>query len=230
MTTTTFTTTAPAAVSRRPITLTIGALVLVLAALLALSSPFVPRGRGGFAGGGTRTAAGARIAGGGTTGSGGGTTGSGGGTTGSGGGAGTGTRTGNGAGGGAGNFTAARSGANAALFRNMGYIRIGEGLIGAFFTLLAAWGIWKRKQWGMGLALVASVVMLLTGAVTVILPLLGRTVTRALGSLALFTSVITSAQWVAIVGMILAVAVAVLVLLPASRKSYVTAPRERRIM
>ncbi len=223
MTTTTFSTTTPAAVSRRPITLTIGALVLVLAALLALSSPFVPRGRGGFAGGGTRTAAGARIAGGGTTGSGGG-------TTGSGGGAGTGTRTGNGAGGGAGNFTAARSGANAALFRNMGYIRIGEGLIGAFFTLLAAWGIWKRKQWGMGLALVASVVMLLTGAVTVILPLLGRTVTRALGSLALFTSVITSAQWVAIVGMILAVAVAVLVLLPASRKSYVTVPKERRIM
>ncbi len=223
MTTTTFTTTEPAAVSRRPITLTIGALVLVLAALLALSSPFVPRGRGGFAGGGTRTAASARIAGGGTTGSGGG-------TTGSGGGAGTGTRTGNGAGGGAGNFTAARSGANAALFRNMGYIRIGEGLIGAFFTLLAAWGIWKRKQWGMVLALVASVVMLLTGAVTVILPLLGRTVTRALGSFALFTAFITSAQWVAVVGMILAVAVAVLVLLPASRKSYVTAPRERRIM
>ncbi len=216
MTTTTFETTAPDTLGRRPITLTIGALFLVLAALLSLSSPFVPRGRGGFAGGGNRTAAGTRVAGGATTGNGGG--------------AGAGTSTGTGAGGGAGNFAAARTGANAALFRNMGYIRIAEGVIGGFFALLAAWGIWKRKQWGMGLALVASAVMLLTGAVTVTLPLLGRTVTRTLGSLALFTSFITSAQWVAIVGIILAVAVAVLVLLPASRKGYIVAHKERRIM
>ncbi len=217
MTTTTFTPTAPVTVSKRPITLTIGALLLVLAALLSLSSPFVPRGRGGFAGGGTRTATGTRIAGGGTTGNGGAGTGAG-------------TRTGTGAAGGAGGFATARSGANAALFRNMGYIRIAEGAIGGFFALLAAWGIWKRKQWGMGLALVVSVVMLLTGAVTVILPLLGRTVSRALGSLALFTSFITSAQWVAVIGIILAGAVAVLVLLPASRKGYITARRERRVM
>ena len=91
-------------------------------------------------------------------------------------------------------------------------------MIGGLFTLLAAWGIWKRQKWGMVLALIASVVMLLTGAFGVFLPLairaLGRTAARTLGSLTFFTTFITGAQWVSIVGMILAVAVAVLVLLP----------------
>jgi hypothetical protein len=59
---------------------------------------------------------------------------------------------------------------------------------------------------------------------------LGRTAARTLGSLTRFTTLITSAQWIASLGMLLAVAVAVLVLLPASRKGYIIRPKERRVM
>jgi hypothetical protein len=113
-------------------------------------------------------------------------------------------------------------------------IHIVEGVVGGLFTLVAAWGIWKRKKWGRTLSLIAAAVMLLTGAVTVFLPLamrgLGRTAARTLGSLTLLTTFISSAEWISILGMLLAVAVAVLVLLPASQKGYISRPKERRVM
>jgi hypothetical protein len=229
--------TAVAAVNKRPLTLTLGAVLLVLAALLSLSSPFLPRGRG-FIGAGNRPA-GTRTPGQGT-----GQPGQAGQGTDQGGfgqgnaqgganpGAGQG---GFGQGNGQGGFgTAGRAGAgagaNATLFRFITPIRIAEGIIGGLFTLVAAWGIWKRKKWGMVLALIVSVVMLLTGAVSVFLPLLGRTVTRAVGPLFAVTTFITGGQWEAIVGIILAIGVAVLVLLPASQKGYIVAPKVRRVM
>lgn len=245
METTTTSTTSPAAtaataVSKRPLTLTLGAVLLVLAALLTLSSPFLPRGRG-FIGGGNRPV-GTRQPGqgngqGGVTGQGQAGQGADQGGFGQGnaqGGANQGAGQGGfGQGTGQGGFGAGRTGgagANAALFRFLTPIRIAEGVIGGLFILLAAWGIWKRKKWGMVLALIASVVMLLTGAVTVGLPLLGRTATRTIGPLFAVTTFITGAQWEAIVGIILAVAVAVLVLLPASQKGYIIKPKERRVM
>ncbi len=248
MTTTTTTPTSSAstaatvatAVSKRPLTLTMGAAILLLAALLTFAFPFIPRGRG-FAGGFANRPAGARQAGQNGQGGaftqgqgndqgGGSTQGNGQGgafTQGQGNGQGGGFTQGNGQGGG----FAARGGANASIFRMMAPVRITLGVIGGLFMLVAAWGIWGRKKWGMVLALIAAAVMLLTGAFSVILPLAGRTVTRALGSGLFFTGFIASAEWLAIVGIILALAIAVLVLLPASQKGYIIGrPKERRVM
>ncbi len=247
MTTTTTTPTSSAstaatgatAVSRRPLTLTRGAAILRLAALLTLAFPFIPRGRG-FFGVGNR-AAGARQGQGNdqggafTQGQG---NGQGGGfTQGQGNGQGGGFTQGGGQGGGfgggngqAGGFAAGRGGANVAIFRMMAPVRITLGLIGGLFMLVAAWGIWQRRKWGMVLALIAAAGMLLTGAFSVILPLAGRTVTRALGSGLFFSGFIASPQWLSIVGIILALAVAVLVFLPASQKGFISRPKERRVM
>jgi hypothetical protein len=230
------TTAVAATVSKRPLTLTLGAALLLLAALLTFASPFLPRGRGFV---GANRPAGTRTAGpGADTGPGGGAIQGQGQDQGGGaiqGPGGTGQANGQdgfGQGNGQGGFGAARTGAgaNATLFRFLTPIRITEGVIGGLFTLLAAWGIWKRKKWGMVMALIAAGVMLLTGAVTVILPLLGRAATRAVGPLFAVTTFITGAQWEAIVGIILAVAVAVLVLLPASQKGYIIPPKVRRVM
>ncbi len=229
--------TAGTAVGKRPLTLTMGAAILLLAALLTLAFPFIPRGRG-FIGAGNRPA-GARQAG--QNGQGGFGQGQGNGQGGAftqGNGQGGGATQGNGQGGGftqgngqGGGFAAGRGGANVALFRMMAPVRITFGLIGGLFTLVAALGIWQRKKWGMVLALIAAAVMLLTGAFSVVLQLLGRTVTRALGSAVFFTGFIASAPWLSIVGIILAVAVAVLVLLPASQKGFISSrPKERRVM
>jgi len=232
--------TAATAVSKRPLTLTLGAAILLLAALLTFAFPFIPRGRG-FFGAGNRPA-GARQAGQngqGGLGQGQGNDQGGGGFTqgnGQGGGQGGGFAQGGGQGGGSaqgngqGGFAAGRAGANVGLFRLMAPVRITLGVIGGLFTLLAAWGIWQRRKWGMVLALIAAAVMLLTGAFSVTLPLLGRTVTRALGSAVLFTGFIAGAEWLSILGIILALAVAVLVLLPASQKGFISRPKERRVM
>ena len=141
-------------------------------------------------------------------------------------GGGTGAGSGTGVGGG---FGGARGG-NAALFQLITPIRIAEGVIGGLFTLIAAWGIWKRQKWGLVLALIAAVVMLLTGAVSVFLPLVGQSLGRAAGSLFTFTAFVSGNQLVAIVGMLLAIVVAVLVLLPVSQKGYLVAPKVRRVM
>jgi hypothetical protein len=230
-------------VNKRPVTLTMAAACLLLAALLVFASPFVPRGRGlvGFGAGNRPT--GARQAG--QNGQGGGfgqgqgqgndqggafTQGNGQGNAQGGFGQGNGQggfRAGNGQGGG---FAAGGGGANAALFRFMTPLRIAEGVIGGLFTLLAALGIWQRKKWGMVLALIAAAAMLLTGAFSVFLPLLARAAGRALGSMLFLTTFISGAEWLSIVGMILALAVAVLVLLPASQKGYIVRPKERRVM
>ena len=249
MTTTTTTPTSSAstaatvatAVNKRPLTLTMGAAILLLAALLTFAFPFIPRGRG-FFGAGNRPA-GARQAGQNGQGGfgqgqgndqGGGAftqgNGQGGGSGGGGGQGGGGFTQGGGQANGQGGVAAGRGAANIGLFRLMAPVRITIGVIGGLFTLLAAWGIWLRKKWGMVLALIAAAAMLLTGAFSISLPLLGRTVTRALGSALFFTGFIAGAEWLAIVGIILALAVAVLVLLPASQRGYVSRPKERRVM
>ena len=230
----------PGAIHKRPLTLTLGAIVLLVAALFTFATPVLPRGRA-FIGAGTgNRPAGTRIAGQTGQGSGGAANGTGQGTgTGGGGaisgGAGTGGSANGGAGGsaggggGTGGF-AGRGGANSALFQLLTPIRITEGVLGGLFTLVAAWGIWKRQTWGRALALITAVATLLVAGLTFGVPLAGRTLGRAAGSLFTYTTFFTTGQWEAIVGIVLAIAMAVLVLLPASQKGYVIAPKERRVM
>ena len=57
--------------------------------------------------------------------------------------------------------------------RALPIVRTGEAIVGGVFTLIAAIGIWQRKKWGMVLALVASVVSIVIGAATLLLPVAG---------------------------------------------------------
>ena len=110
---------------------------------------------------------------------------------------------------------------NQAGFNLLQPVRIAEGGLGGLLCLLAALGLWKRQKWGMFLALAVAVISLLAAAVTFLSPLLGRV---------FWLRFLTNSTWQAIAGISGALLVAVLVLLPASRKTYVTMPRERRVM
>jgi len=236
---------------KRPATLAAAAVILGLAAILTFASPYLPRGRGFFGfgaqgprngqgGGGQAFGNGGGGAGGGGGGAGGagGGFGAGGGAGGAGGGFGAGGGAGGagggfGAGGGAGGFTAGGTGAGAAnrasfavIARALPIVRTGEAIVGGIFTLIAAIGIWQRRRWGMVLAIIGSVVSLLLAAVTLLTPVLGRT----LRAFTLYLTFVSLPSWQALVFGILAIIVVVLVLLPPSMKGYIVAPRERRVM
>ena len=100
-------------------------------------------------------------------------------------------------------------------------MRIGEGVVGGLIALIAALGLWQRKKWGLVLALVVAAASLLAAVATFATPFLGRSP---------WLMFMTSSTWQAVAGAVLAVLAAVLVLLPASRKAYVVAPKERRVM
>ena len=207
--------------AKRPLTLTIGAVILAAVALFTFATPFLPRvGGGGFGGnpgqrgtgrptlapGESQTPRGNFGGGGAGGGANGGATGLGG-TTGFGG-------------------AAGRAGGNFAAFSLMQPIRIAEAVIGGLFALVAAIGLMQRKKWGMVLAVIAAIVIILTTAVTLLTPLLGR----AARAFTLYLTFVTRPTWESAVLVVATVAVAVLALLPASRKAYVVKPRERRVM
>jgi hypothetical protein len=100
-------------------------------------------------------------------------------------------------------------------------LRIGEALAGALFALLAALGLWQLRNWGRNLALVVAVASVLSAAITLLTPVLGRVP---------WLMPFTSSTWPAIAGLSLAVAAAVLALVPSARRAYIAKPKERRVI
>ena len=117
-------------------------------------------------------------------------------------------------------------------------IRIGEGVIGGLFALIAAVGLVQRKRWGMMLALIAAAVAVLTTGVISLVPLLFRTAARGaagagarvVNPFAIWLTFLTRPTWESAVLVVATVAVAVLVLLPVSRKAYIVKPKVRRVV
>ena len=192
--------------TKRPLTLTLAAALLVLAALLAFASPLLPGGPGGFAGGQRPAGAGLQP----------------------------GQLPGQGQGqppsfsgqpptlgtnGGPGGPTGAPGGS---MLMNLRLpLRVAAAALGGLGALMAALGLWRRKKWGMVIALVVAVGGLLAAALTFLAPVLGRSP---------WLMLVTGAIWQAVALLILAVSAAVLVLLPTSQKGYVSLPRERHVM
>ncbi len=220
----------PAAI--RPLTLTIGAIVMALVALFTFATPFLRVGN--FGGNGQRRAnAGQRLAPGQLPGQGGNGQGGGAGRGNQAGGTGTGTF-GNGQGTGGFGGTA-RTGGNFALFGLIQPLRIGEAIVAGLFALIAAVGLLQRRKWGMVLAVIAAVVVLLTTGVASLLPLLfrgaaGAGFRAAANPLTIWLTLLTRPTWESIVLIVLTVAVVVLALLPMSRAAYVVKPKVRRVM
>ena len=133
----------------------------------------------------------------------------------------------------------ARTGGNFALFSLIQPIRIVEAVIGGLFALIAAVGLLQRKKWGMVLAVIAAIVVLLTTGVTSLLPLLFRSAARgaaaagaraAANPFAIWLTLLTRPTWESVILVVATVAVVVLALLPASRKAYVATPKVRRVV
>jgi hypothetical protein len=190
----------------RPFTLTLAAALLVLAALLAFGSPFLSGPGGGFAAG--RPPAGAPAQGNQAPGQGQAPSASGQ------------PPAGLSANGGPGGPMGAPGGASVLMTLRLP-LRIAAGVVAGLAALLAALGLWRQKKWGMFMALIVAVASLLASAFTFLIPLLGRLP---------WLMWVTGSTWQAIAGVVIAVAVAVLVLLPTSQKGYVVMPRERRVM
>lgn len=191
---------------KRPFTLTLAAALLVLAALLAFGSPFLGGPGGGFAAG--RPPAGAPAQGNQAPGQGQPPTASGQ------------APADLGANGGPRGPIGAPGGASVLMTLRLP-LRIAAGVVGGLAALLAALGLWRQKKWGMFVALIVTVASLLAAALTFLIPILGRLP---------WLMWVTSSTWQATAGVVIAVAVAVLVLLPTSQKGYVVMPRERRVM
>ena len=232
-TTTTPTTPTTTTPLKRPLTLTLAVALLALMALLAFASPFLPRGRTFGFGGQRQPPAGGWQRPDGQPGandpgvppgdgqrqlpadqngqrgqqSGGGWSGNPGG----------GNNQGQ-----TGQFQGPRNSSAMMMMRLAQPLQTGIGVVVGLLALIAALGLWRQKRWGMILTLIAAVISLLTAMVTFVVPLFGRA--------AFWLIFLTSATWQAVVGIVLAVLVTVLVLLPASRRGYVVEHKERRVM
>ena len=217
MTTTTVipTTLATPAARKRPMVLVIAAVLMVLAAVLSLASPFLPRGFGGPGGpGGAPPANGQAPGGAGQVPANGQAPGGGG------------QRPANGQGFGSGGsggipgLGGIQTGGSFSVMNLMQPLRIGAAILGALFALLAALGLWRLRIWGRTLALIVAVAGLLSVAVAFISPALGRSP---------WLMVLGGSTWQAIAGFGLALAASILALLPVARRAYIVKPRERRV-
>lgn len=88
------------------------------------------------------------------------------------------------------------------LFRILGFATTGVNIVALVLGLLAAVGLWKQKKWGAVLAIIVSVLILLTSFS---------------GLLRIFSLLLFGE---ALLKVLLALAVIVLLLLPAARKAY----------
>jgi hypothetical protein len=188
---------------KRPLTLTLAAALLVLAALLAIAWPFLPGSRGGFAG---QPPAGASMPGGqapqGQLPSS------------------SGQPPAFSANGGPSGPMGAAGGISGLMNLRLP-VRIAAGVVGGLAALLATLGLWRQKKWGMVIALLVAVGSLVATALTFLTALLGRSP---------WLMMVTSSTWQAVAGGAIAIGVAVLVLLPTSQKGYAAVPRERQVM
>jgi len=94
------------------------------------------------------------------------------------------------------------TGATSGLFRILSFTTTGLNIAALVLGLLAAFGLWKQKKWGAVLAIIVSVLILLT----------------SFSGLLRFFSLLVFGE--ALFKVLLALAVIILLLLPASRKAY----------
>jgi hypothetical protein len=85
-----------------------------------------------------------------------------------------------------------------------------EGLMGGLMALAAAVGVWQRKTWGMALAVVVAVVLLMGAALT----LLAAMLIRAGAAAPLWLAFLVVPRWQAVFSTLLAFMVMVLALVP----------------
>jgi hypothetical protein len=95
-----------------------------------------------------------------------------------------------------------RTGTTFGLFRILSFATTGVNIVALVLGLLAAFGLWKQKKWGAVLAIIVAVLILLT----------------SFSGLLRFFSLLIFGE--ALLKVLLALAVIVLLLLPAARKAY----------
>jgi lysylphosphatidylglycerol synthetase-like protein (DUF2156 family) len=95
-----------------------------------------------------------------------------------------------------------RTGGTSGLFRIISFASTGLNIVALVLGLLAAFGLWKQKKWGAVLAIIVAVLILLT----------------SFSGLLRFFSLLIFGE--ALLKVLLALAVIILLLLPAARKAY----------
>jgi len=119
-------------------------------------------------------------------------------------------------------FGGGQAGGTASAINPVLLLRIGEALVAALLGLLAALGLWRLRIWGRNLALVVAAACLVAVVASLALPLVGRN--------APWLMMLAGSTWQAIAGFGLALAASILALLPAARRAYIVKPKERRVI
>ena len=101
-------------------------------------------------------------------------------------------------------------------------VRIGLGIAGAVFALLAALGLWGLKTWGRNLTLLVA----LAGLVSVALGFAGPW----LATVSPYLMLLSGLSVYALVSLGLTVAASVLALVPAAQRAYAVKPKVRRVI
>jgi len=119
-------------------------------------------------------------------------------------------------------FGGGQAGGTASAVNPVLLLRIGQALAGGLLALLAALGLWRLRIWGRNLALLAAAVCLIATVAGFVAPLVGRN--------APWLMILGGSTWQAIAGFGLALAATILALLPAARRAYIVKPKERRVI